>query len=700
MKHGTFLACGLAMTVVAVAVRLHNVWTESVLGGYDAFAHFSYIWFLADTGRVPLADTGWEFFQPPLYYALMAIPWTAMDGVDGVTRLRAGTTLVALLGLIPVAVAVTVVRRRLPDERVVQLTTAGLMLFLPMHIYSAGFVGNEALNAVLGAVAFAVLLRTLEHPSHRNAAALGLVLGLAMLTKFTGVVAVATGLGTVALKGVRQRNVRGAARLLAVASAVLLAVCGWYYARNILLYGTPFRLSRDQLFLSRVENSQLQGERNFLEYVLFDPGILYRPQWPRGLSLNSPRPPGTGYSALRESIPTGLYANAWFDGYGGVALPPVTGNEASRRAGQLLLTLATIPTAVTLLGLALALRNLRRRGWDDMTVATLVALAAIEAVLIHGTRSVPTQAAVKATYLMPISVAFAFLFALGLEHLGRRAPRMRNAVVAACAVLMTASALVFTRGLAIDDEWFRTGERSSPARNLYGVIAYAAGDPESAAGHFRESARGGWHLGYENLAAIALDEGDPASAEWFLQKAAALQPFQTRGSVDERRRANATAQAEYANSRSVILQRLGRNDEALDAAETAIRRDPSIPESHYDAGVLRLLLAVGRTADVARAPRELLEKAERALARSVELDPAFREAETMRGVSLALLGDCDAARPLLERSPSTSTPGSRAYPIETGPGDRNAAGLQRRRRIEGLPSSLSAESALQNCRRS
>jgi len=696
VERRTFLVCSVVMTIIAILVRFNNAMVVSVLGGYDGFAHFTYIWFLAETWRVPFADVGWEFFQPPLYYAAMAAIWQGFDTLDPQARLRLGIVLFAMIGLVQAAVAFVIVRKRFPREYLVQLLAAGLMLLVPVHIYSAAFIGNEGLNAALCAVAMLLLLKTLERPSLSSSVALGAVLGLAMMTKFTAVVVVAAAMATLGLKGIVQRDVRGSAKSIAVISAVMLSLCGWYYARNIAVYGTPFRLSRDQLFLQRVENSQLHGKRNFLEYVLFDPGILYRPQWPRGLGLNSPRPADVPYSAMRESIPTGLYANTWFDGFGGFALPPVTYSEASRRAGQLLLTLGLIPTGVMILGFFVALRTLVRKGWDDACVANLFALAAMAAVVVHGTRSVPTQATVKATYLMPVSVSFAFLLALGLHHLSRRAPRALRAAAAACAVVGLAGAVVFTRGLVVGDGWFSAGNDAPLPRNLHGVIDYAAGDIDGARQHFEASALGGWHLGYENLATIALERNEPSAAAWFLLTAASLQPAQTRGTIEERRLANTITQAEYANSMAVIYHVLGREDDALESVNKSIRLEPTIPESSYNLGVLELLRALPPSRELREADRSLVAEAGRAFARSVELDGAFREAEVMRGVTLAILGDCDAARPLLAGE-TVSRPGTRAYAVETGPGDLFAAGLHRRRRIEPLAGELSAKSARRLC---
>lgn len=675
------------MTLVAAAARWNNAMVVSVIGGYDAFAHFTYIWFLAQTGRVPLAETGWQFFQPPLYHAAMAGLWHALHELDGVARLRIGTAIVATLGLVQAAVASALVRRTFPREPVLQLFAAGLMLFVPVHLYSAGFLGNEGLNAALCALSLLALVRVLERPNATRAAILGVVLGLAMLTKFTALVLVAASVATIAAKAVARREAAAPARALAIALGLAAAISGWFYARNVVVYGNPFQMSREQLFLARVENSQLQAERRPLEYVLFDPGILYRPQWPRGLSVNSPRPPGAPYSPMRESIPTGLYANTWFDGFGGFALPTVVESEASRRAGQLLLTLGLVPTGLMLLGAGCALLRLRRRGWDDEVVVVLASLAAMSVVLVHGTRTVPTQSAIKATYLMPVSVAFAYLAALGLDAVRARSRPLACAALAACVLLAVASTVVFTRDLVIDTG-LAAGESRAIARNLRGVIAYAAGDREEAVQHFTASARGGWHPGYENLAALALEDGQLERAEWLLRKAAVLQPAQTRGSRDERQRAIATTQAEYANSLAVVARARGDLEQAERWAGRAVAFDGTIPEAHYDLGVLLVERGARRAADATA------EAACTHLARSVELDPAFLEARRMRGVCLALRGDCGLARPWLE-GPGRSPPGTRAWPVETGPGDLFAAGLHRRRHID--PPAGLLEAARERC---
>jgi tetratricopeptide (TPR) repeat protein len=694
MSRATFLVIAAAMTVVAAAVRLNNAISFPVLGGYDAFAHFTYIWFVAVTGQIPLASQGWEFFQPPLYYELMAAIWRAAGSLDGETRLRIGKAVVALAGLAAPAAAYAVVRWRYPSERLVQLLAAGSMMFLPVNVYSAGFTGNEGLNSALGNFALLVLVWTLRETTKARAATLGVVLGLAMLTKFTAIVVVVGSVATLALRAlVRREPVRGA-ETIAIVLAGTLVVCGGYYLRNVRVFGNPFQMSRGELYLVRLEDAQVTGRRGLLEYVLFDPGIVYRPQWPRGLSVISPRPPGHEYSALREAVPTGLFANAWFDGFGSFVLPPITQSETSRRAGQLLLLLALAPTSVLLFGAAAAVRDLVRDGWDDSHVAMLATLGAMAVVVVQGTRTVPMHAAVKATYIMLVGTAFAYLFGVGLVEIRRRSPRVLASVTAVCAALAVASVVVFAHGRFLSTEWSDEGLENSIVQNMYGVLFYAAGDRRSAEAKFRGAAERGLHLGYENLATIAAERGELDAAKFLLRMAALRQPLQIPGTPAQRNEATATTQAEYANTLATFEAADGRLDAAMEALETSRRLDPSIPESAFNLGAVRLWQSLDAPPDARNA---LVSAAEADFLEAERLDPAFPAPILLRAVAAALRGDCRAARQIFSDQADPARRGPRKYPVETGPGDLYSAGLRRRRIIDELPPELSPDRALQKC---
>ena len=693
----------IALFLVGAAVRLNNTFLFPPLRGYDAFGHFTYIWFLAETGRVPLSTAGWSFFHPPAYYAFLSAIWSAFTSVDPVLRLKIGSGVISLLGLVHAAAGYWVCRRAFPQDRLTRLLVVGLLLFLPVHLYSTAFLGNEGLNAVLCSAALVVLLRVLERPTFAATVGLGAVLGLAMLTKFSALAVVTGAIVSIVAKGIVDRRILNAGRTVGVTLAVMLCVCGWYYARNIDLYGNPFQMSRGTFLVQHVENSQPQMKRGVAEYLAFDPVIIRRPQWPRGFSLTDDALQQTQFSSIRTSVWTGMYANTWFDGFGGWVLPPITMSEESRRAGQILLLLGLIPTALMMLGLATTLQDLRKQGWDDTRVALLATFTAMLGIFVAGTVSVPIAAAVKATYFIPVAVPFGFWFAVGVRRLQEWNPRITNWFGAYAGALGLLSVAVFWQGFVFEVKPIRADATPAESayvasfQNMQGVVYYAGGDPERARALFQAAADADWHLGYENLAHLSADAGRIREALQYLANGQALIEKTAIGRGHDRQRYVDRTNAEYENTRAVWLQKLARLDEAAGAAWRAVELDPSMPEALYNAAVTRLVLAEtqGRVGAVeGKAIAGMLERAS-------HLDPGLTQARPMQGVVLALLGDCETAHPFLSGDlsgePNASKVAHRAYPVQTGNGGGFWASIGRRRLINDLPSGLDPQHRLEQC---
>lgn len=698
MKRSHCAPIFILMLGIAAAVRLNNVLTFPSLRGFDGFGHFIYIWFMAEQWRVPLPTSGWSFFHPPLYYALMASIWTLLAPIDSVVRLTVGTALIALLGLTHALAIYAITSRYFPGQHLIHLLAAGLMLFLPMHLYSAGFLGNEGLNAVLCSLSLVTLLWILRRPSWARGALLGVCLGAAMLTKFTSLAIVAGAIGTLALQSWVRKSWRTGLGTLAVTCACMLLVCGWFYARNVSVYGTPFKLSRDEFMIRHVENFQSKGRRNFLEYVLFDPVILRRPQWPRGISLTGDFSPDFPHSALRESVLTGVYANAWFDGGTGIFLPPVTISEVSRRAGQLLLTLGLVPSILVVVGIWTAVRRLWRDGWDDTLAAMLLTFAAMAALFVQATSTVPMHAAVKATYLTPVSLIFGFWLALGADRLGRASPRWLHRAALASALLAVVCVIVFSNNVFVARGWLVEASTNSPAwQNLYGIVYYAGGDRGRARELFESAAQNNWHLADENLAYLALQDGRPLEALYRVRSAAQLQPRQSFGTREDRARFNRTAQADYQNQMAVIYYRLGWMDLALAAADKAYEYDSTIPEIRYDLAVLKLARALSRHGAGGGQIKQAVAQGRALLFAAAVGDPGFFEIAALTGSLDALEGNCERGVQTI-RDALAPHPGQyRTYPVTTGPGNVHAAALQRRIHIEELPELLRPEHQLARC---
>jgi tetratricopeptide (TPR) repeat protein len=691
-----FVIAATIMVAVATAVRVHNALSYPSWKGYDGFGHFTYIWFMAETGRVPLPTSGWSFFHPPLYYAFMASLWNQLEGVDAFQRLALGSLVMAFVSLTHAAVAYVVVRRFFPNDRLVQLMAVGLMLFVPVHLYTAPFIGNEGLSAALCSITILCLLNAMQRPNMRRLTALGISLGLAMLTKFTAAGIVFASLASIGTKAWVERDLRGGARRIVIVTSIMLAICGWYYWRNVSLYGTPFKMSRDEFMVRHVENSQPQAEGGILRYVLFDPVIFRRPMWPRGFTWTGDAYPGGKLRALRESVWTGVYANAWFDGYGGWFLPPVTSSNASRRAGQILLTFGIVPTGLILIGIGVSVRRLWRRGWDDATGSLLYCFATVVILLLQHTRAVPIPASVKASYLLPTTVAIGVWFAVGFRRFCDRYPRLRPWIVLECTALAVVSALVFAYQLVIPPQDVSPIFEGSNV-NMRGVVYYAAHDRDRAREQFAEAAKHNFHLAHENLAALAFEDGNAMEALYRLRLAARMERHQSFGRLYDRAIYDRLTQGEYRNSQAVAYHELGWGEQALAAATEAAQLDTAFPEAHYNIGQLKLEAWLRMDPEATEAREVLVRQAIAHLSRAVALDPAFSAASTMLGVARILDGDCARGSSAIKDGLWPPAKRYREFPIETGRGIPHAASIGRHRRISRVPAELDPAWHLTKC---
>jgi tetratricopeptide (TPR) repeat protein len=675
---------------VSWAVRLNNAFAYPALRAFDGFGHFTYIWFMAEHWRVPLPDSGWSFFHPPLYYWLMASIWTLLDHVDAVRRLSLATSVTATLGLTQGVVVYLITRRYFPGKPLIQLVATLLVLFLPVHLFTAGYLGNESLNAVICSLTLLATLWVLRDPGFKRGLVLGVCFGAAMLTKFTAVAFVAGAIGSIGLQTLVRRNWKAGFLTLVAATGVLVSMSGWFYARNIVQYGDPFKVSRDEFLVRRHENLQTTGKRDLLEYVLFDPLIILRPQWPRGVPLSGELPKGATHSSLRESVWTGVFANAFFDAVGAQVLPQVTHSEESRRAGQLLLTLGLLPTILVLVGIASAVLALWRRGWDDTLVPMLLTFVCMIAIFVQATRTVPMNAAVKATYMTPASVIFAFWFALGADRLAAWKPAALRFVAGWMVVLAVASSVVFSIGVFLARGWLAEASTNSPVwKNLYGIVYYAAGDRARARELFEAGTLTNWHLSHENLAAMALEEGRPLEALYQIRSAAKAQPSQSYGTPADRATYDRITKAEYLNTMAVIYHRLGWLDEALDSARKAYALEPAIPEVSYDLALLTLQAAVRNdgTRDET-ALSGVAAECRRLLSSCIAGDENFFDAHALAGSLSILEGKCDEGMKTIADALSPPPDRYRFYPVTTGQGDIQAGAIRRRVHITDVPASL------------
>jgi hypothetical protein len=403
------IAIGWIFAIAAAAgVRLWNALTGPLMWGYDASGHLAYVFFLDRYGALPWAHQGWAYFHPPLHYA---IGWALAQLGNAEVLLRGLALFGSVASLAIAGLAAVVTRAAAPSRPALPLLAFVAVAFLPVHIYASPMSGNELTCALFGAAALAAGIANegRSRPRLRVDAGVGLLVGLALLSKFSGAVFLAGALAVIVLRPPRESSAREAWRRAALraaaVTAVALALAGPYYARNLAEYGTPFRMSRDYALAGQVEAQQQPGWRSWRDFVSLSPRLLV-----------DPRP---GAPHLVHSVWGSAYVNAWVDTRSLWNRLPEDDAERLRRGRLALVWLGVLPTGLGLAGAVLALRDVRRGRRAGVYVPLLVwAALALLAFAVFSVR-VPRISALKASYLLGLSLPYGAFVARALEALGR-----------------------------------------------------------------------------------------------------------------------------------------------------------------------------------------------------------------------------------------------------------------------------------------
>ena len=181
-------------------------------------------------------------FHPPLCYIISALALSLFNlttaDPSAILLLRA---LTMLLGIAQFVLVFAALRLIFPNRPNLQLVGGGLAAFLPMQLYMSHYPTNETLAALLvsASLYFALRMAKPGAATWKSYWVLGLLIGAALLTKATAVLAVP--FIVVALG--RQLAIEKASftRWAGTLGSMLLIatlICGWHYIR-ISQYGSP-----------------------------------------------------------------------------------------------------------------------------------------------------------------------------------------------------------------------------------------------------------------------------------------------------------------------------------------------------------------------------------------------------------------------------------------------------------------------------
>ena len=379
--------------------------------GFDLGNHMAYVEFVQRQYALPLATDGWSTYHPPLFYVASALLSAAFAAwvpvVDPWSALR---VLPFLSGLVMVTVAWALARALAPGDVRASVLAALFAAAVPVNLYMAVYPSNEAPHAALVALALLVTVRALlaKRASQAAVAGAGVLLGLALLTKFTALIVVPVVAFFLACKlWVLEHASPGriAARLLVFASA-LVAPCGWWYARNVRYFGRPF-----------VGNWDLPGDA----LVWWQqPGFHTAAYYTRfGAALE--RPLFSGFHSFWDSLYSTFWADGYLGGRAGIILREAAFNYELMAAVALLAlpaTVALVVGAFRVLARALGDPDGHQRAAFSFLVTVVFAVGFA---MLYVTLKLPFFTQARAPYGLALVPVLALFFAFGLApQVGRR----------------------------------------------------------------------------------------------------------------------------------------------------------------------------------------------------------------------------------------------------------------------------------------
>lgn len=423
------------LALCAVAIRINNAFLYPLHFGFDAPANWEYIAKLLGSWRLPAPDEGWSTAHPPFFYYLSALLGRGMEGAGPRDITIAVRLLSSAIGLLGVGCAVAWVREIDRDNAPRIFLAAVLLLFMPAHLYMSAMLGEEILSgALISAVLFGVAVDLSRPPERKFGVAgvvgLGVLAGLAFLTKLTGLLLIAAAGFAYLIDGLRRGDLSKTIPKALAFGVVAIVIGGWPYLLNQIEYGYFYPQS---LMVHELMFTMPPGERALADYFSF---------------------PLATFSATHVLAPDLLhsvwgttYTTLWFDGHR-VILPRT--DPAIRSVGTALLVLGLVPTLAFIIGTGRGLRRaVREPGGPDTLFLTIIALTVAGYVMF--TWQNPWYATLKASYMLGIAVPFAAYASEVLMGWMQGGARVRQFATALPLVLLLAgSALTFTVNLVFE----------------------------------------------------------------------------------------------------------------------------------------------------------------------------------------------------------------------------------------------------------
>jgi 4-amino-4-deoxy-L-arabinose transferase-like glycosyltransferase len=432
----------IVLVIAALLLRWLLVSHSPRPDGYTYDFYFEGVERFNRTGRLPVAADCWQCYHPPLFYLLGAafyqLGWLASGTRHGALLGLSALSLVS--GAITSGYSIALLRLFRQRGAHLLLGAAIVLAFPCLFISSWSAEADSLQTAILAAFLFYLTKYDLTRGQKgwQLAIVVGLISGLAMATKYNGLLALGTSgiiLFLRVLTGPRRLpTIRDGLIILTIA----LAVGGWKYVDNTRRYGTALFANGPAAEGFAVASFRHWDKYDYVSLRIIEVARLYQPGAPPGRLTDQ---------EVYYSVPTALHAMAWTDmsffsvkQRHGDPSQPYPDKAIPRWLVIAILILGLVPNLLALIGLTTTLvrRSLR-------ACATLTALTVVSYVAWFTAQE---AWALKTKYLLYLLPAYTLYVLFGLRVV-RRGPTLVSDGFLLGLFLLIAAAHLFLFAFAV-----------------------------------------------------------------------------------------------------------------------------------------------------------------------------------------------------------------------------------------------------------
>jgi len=329
----------IIIEIILIIFYTHNLLVKTSSNLPDINGHLFYLKTLALNRRIPFPLEGWETYQPPLFYLIMS-PIYFVAFIKGFPILQTIQLFQIIIFLDFLALVFYTFAKLIKDSIMLFLTLTPF-LFLPLFLYLVFIVSNEFLSTVIISLGLLLIIDIFHYDyiGIFNLLLFGLILSLAILTKYTGFILILTYISYQSILFISRRDIKSI--FISILIPILLAFifASPIYFRNYLLSGKifPFSVSSNE----NKPTDQPPGYRTISSFLDFS-WI-----WPPKL-----------YQAKYTSVTGGTFFSFWNDDHQFFFIKEIPLNNES----NIYCLITYFLTSLVIFGFFLSLLQLRRRG--------------------------------------------------------------------------------------------------------------------------------------------------------------------------------------------------------------------------------------------------------------------------------------------------------------------------------------------------